>query len=92
MAEAGGEGKGPDAPDGDGAGVRPVELATAPGIAEGEPVGSAVAGPSEALLVDEGLEEDGAIAVAGVPIRGEPACSKAQKVGGRGASTAPRGG
>ncbi len=70
-AKARGEREDPDALDGKGVEPVAVELAAALGVAEAEPVGGLVAGAGEALLFDEGLEEDGAVAVAREPVGGE---------------------
>ena len=56
FSEAGREGEHPDALDWDGVRVGRIELAAAFGVAEVEPVGSAVAGAGEAFLLDEGFQ------------------------------------
>ena len=58
----------PDALDGFVVSVQGIELAAALGVAEILPVGRSVAGAGEARLLDEGLQQHGAIGVAGVPV------------------------
>ena len=50
-----------------------VPLAAAGGLAEAEPAGGAIAGAEEAVGVDERLEEDRLVVVAGAPVGGEAA-------------------
>ena len=56
VAEALGEGMEEDVFDGFEAGVGFVEFASAPGLADEQPVGGAVAGAVEAFGVDEGFQ------------------------------------
>ena len=45
-----------------------IELAAALGLADVEPVGGTVAGAEETIALDEGLQQQWAVAVAGLPV------------------------
>src|SRR5712691_3251862 len=69
-AVGGVEGVEVDVFDGQRVGVVAVEFAAAGGASDVDPVGGAVAGAGEAGGFDEGFDEDGGVAVGGLPVRG----------------------
>ena len=77
----GAEGFDEDVLDGLGAVVASVEFPPALGLAEMDPVGGAVAGAEEARGLAEGLQQDGADAVALVPVQGELALEAGEQMG-----------
>ena len=60
-----------------------VPLGAALGLADGEPVGGAIAGAGETLRIDEGLDEDGLVAILLVPVGGQLADGQGQGVRGQ---------
>ncbi len=66
-----------------------IEFPAALGLAEMDPVGGAVAGAVEARGLAEGLEQDGADAVALVPVAGELALEAGEQMGGQGGEADP---
>jgi hypothetical protein len=87
LAPAPVEGVEVDVLDGQGVVVVAVEFASALGLADAGPVGSAVARAGEA----GGLGQDGRVAVAGSPVAGQPAGDDAEQPGGEvGAATSGR--
>ncbi len=60
-----------------------VELATAQGLAEVEPVGGAIAGAAEARGFAEGFQQDGPEVVAAVPVGGQAAFDLGEQVRGK---------
>ena len=82
LAEAGSERVDPDALQRKGAGVSRVKLPSSLRGADADPVGGLVTGTLETLLLDEGLQQDGSVAVAVLPIKREQACSHAQQLRG----------
>ena len=81
-AEVGVEGFEQDVLDGEGVLVADIELAAALSLADGDPVGGAVAGGLEAVGLAEGFQQDGADAVALVPVGGQAAGDAGEHVGG----------
>ena len=67
-AKVAGEGIDPDALDGLGFAMQPVELAAPLGVAEAQPVGGLVACAGEARLLDEGLKQHRSIGVSDMPV------------------------
>ena len=61
----------------------PIQLSATLGLADVNPVRRAVAGASEARLFDKGLEQDGRVAVATVPVLREPSGEARQQMGGQ---------
>ncbi len=59
-----------------------VEFAPAFGLADARPVGGAVAGAGESGCFDEGLGQDGGVAVAGPPVGGQAAGDGGEEAGG----------
>ena len=68
----------PDTFDGLCVAMQDVELAAPLSIPKVLPVGCLVAGTGEARLLDEGFEQNRAVAVAGVPVVGESAADQGQ--------------
>ena len=68
----------PDTFDGLCMAMQDVELAAPLSIPKVLPVGCLVAGTGEARLLDEGFEQNRAVAVAGVPVVGESAADQGQ--------------
>ena len=68
----------PDGFQGECVGVGMVEFAATLRFANAEPVGRLVTDTSKTSLLDEGLQQHGAVAVAVLPIKREQACSHAQ--------------
>ena len=64
------------------AGVGRVEFAAALRFANADPIGGLVTGAGKTLLLDEGLQQHGAVAIAVLPIKREQACSHAQQLRG----------
>ena len=60
-----------------------IEFAAALGLAEMDLVGGVVAGATEARGLTEGLKQDGADAVALVPVEGELSLEAGQQMGGQ---------
>src|ERR1019366_2034924 len=71
-----------DVLDGQGVLVVAVELAASLGAACVDPVRGPVAGAVEPVCLDEGLGEDGGVAVGVLPVGGQPAGDPAQDRGG----------
>ena len=88
-AKVAGEGIDPDALDGLNVAVQPVEFASPLSIAETLPVGGLVAGPGEAGLLDEGLQQHRTIGVAGMPVIGQATADETQNSRGEIAAADP---
>jgi len=76
--------------DGEGAAVLGIQLAAALGLANVAPVGGAVGGALEAVPLDEGLEQQGAVAVVLFPVGGELLGEGAEDTGGEVGGGDPR--
>ena len=67
-----------------------VALAAADGLADAGPVGGAEAGAGEAVALDEGFQEQDAVGVAGLPVRGQLARGLREQAGGQATDLHPR--
>src|SRR5579885_1306736 len=90
LAEVGDERVYPDALDGLGISMQPIELAAPLSVAEVQPVGGLVAGADEAGLLDKGLQQHRTIGVASMPVIGQTTADEAQNTRGEIAAADPR--